>query len=450
MSVPSRPLPRLHIALGLLAAILPAALAQAAPPPAAAPSARPSAAAKALPASDASAIVAIVDGDVITMGDVDNRRRLFALSTGMGTSSDVLARLTGQVVDQLIDEHVKLREMQRRQIAVGEKDIANAIREIEGRNGMAEGMLRKRLASDGVSLSTMIDQVRVQLGWGQVLREALGPLANVSDADIAQRIAALKAQIGQTEYRVSEIFVAYANPSRTEEARGFADTVIQQLRAGAPFQIVAAQFSQSQTALQGGDLGWVQGFELDPAVLRVVQQMPEGAISNPIPVPGGLSIVTVHGQRQIGKEQATMLSLRQVFFKFPTVLVQAQPTEAQRKEIEAAQHLAATAKDCDAMEAAAKASGDEKAGNPGEVRLETVQVPALRQLMATQPVGKPTQPLIANDGAAVLMVCSREVKTLELPSRKELSDRILAERVELTSRQLARDLLRRAVIDRRI
>ena len=43
-----------------------------------------------------------------------------------------------------------------------------------------------------------------------------------------------------------------------------------------PFAIVAAQFSQSQNALQGGDLGWLQENRIDPAVLRVAQQMPIG------------------------------------------------------------------------------------------------------------------------------------------------------------------------------
>ena len=49
------------------------------------------------------------------------------------------------------------------------------------------------------------------------------------------------------------------------DAQRFAETVITELRKGAPFPVVAAQFSQTQTALQGGDLGWVQPNQLDPA-----------------------------------------------------------------------------------------------------------------------------------------------------------------------------------------
>ena len=412
----------------------------------------PAGAAKPLPeraGTDAAAIVALVNGQVITLGDIDNRRRLFALSTGMSMAPDVLARLTPQVTSQMIDERLKLREMQRRQVVVPEPEIAAAIQDVEARIGLQPGMLRQRLAADGVALRTMIDQVRVQLGWGRVLREEMAGQPPVSDADIAQREASLKAQIGQTEYRVGEIFIPTTAPGRTDEARRFADIVIQQLRNGAAFAVVAAQFSQSQTALQGGDAGWVQGVELDPEVLRVVNTMPVGAISNPIVVPGGISVVTLRAKREIGRESTVMLTLRQVFYKFPTRLNAEHPTEAQTQAVERARKLGVGAKDCEAMAAAARDGGDASGGNPGNVRLEGVQIPALRQLMGTQPVGKATQPLIAEDGVAVMMICSRENKTLELPSRKELVDRIMGERFELVSRQLTRDLERRAVIERR-
>jgi peptidyl-prolyl cis-trans isomerase SurA len=178
--------------------------------------------------------------------------------------------------------------------------------------------------------------------------------------------------------------------------------------------------------------------------------MPVGAVSNPIPVPGGLSIVTLHAQRQIGREQTVVLSVRQVFYKFPTHLIADQPTPAQREMVDRAQKLGASAHDCAAMEAAAQANGEKNNGDPGEVHLEGVQIPALRQLMASQPIGKASQPLIADDGVAVLMVCSRESKTLDLPNRKDLVDSIRSERFELMSRQMSRDLERRAVIDRRI
>ena len=140
------------------------------------------------------------------------------------------------------------------------------------RNGMAGGALRSKLGAEGVALRTLYDQTRVQLGWSRVLRDELGPRSEISDADIAAQQAALKAETGQTEYRVGEIFLPIDDPTKAADTQRFADTVIGQLRAGAPFAVVAAQFSQSQTALQGGDLGWIHLNQMDPQVSAILKE----------------------------------------------------------------------------------------------------------------------------------------------------------------------------------
>ncbi len=393
-------------------------------------------------------IVAVVNGDVVSQEDVNNRRLLFAHSTGLPTSPDVLDRLGPQVAKQLVDERLRLQEIQRRHVVVTDQEIAKAIEDVESRNNMQPGTLRRRLAADGVELRTLIDQIRVQLGWTRVLRQELGAKLQVSDADVAERERLLKDQIGQTEYRVGEIFIPIDNPANADDAQKFADTVIAQLREGAPFPVAAAQFSQSQTALTGGDLGWVQASRLDPQELRVLDAMPTGAISNPIRVPGGLSIITLRGKREIGRDVATEVSMRQAFIAFASTLNPQAPTPQQISSLEQAKALSASARDCGAIEAANTRWGSGRASDPGPVTLENV-APAMRAILERLEPGRASQPLVAQDGIAVVMVCARESKNAGLPSKAELQDRILGERVELTSRQLQRDLRRRAIIEER-
>jgi peptidyl-prolyl cis-trans isomerase SurA len=394
-------------------------------------------------------IVAVVNGDVISQGDVDARGRLFALSTGMGLSPDVLARLRPQVTQQLIDERLRLQEEQRRKIVVSDKEIADAVNGIEQRNGMAKGTLGAKLGAEGVALRTLYDQTRVQLGWTRVLREELGPRSDISDADIAAQQAVLKAEAGQAEYHVGEIFLPINDPSKAADTQRFADAVISQLRAGAAFSVVAAQFSQSQTALQGGDLGWVHLNQLDPEVVAVLKEMPDGAISNPIRVPGGISIVTMRGKREVGRDMATVLSLRQVFLPFTTPLDPANPSEQAKHQLATAQTIVKTVHDCPGMEAAAKSSGSPRPADPGDVRLEGLAGP-MRTLLAGLQPEQVSRPLVSTDGIGLVMICSKDQKNVaEGGNKDEIGAQLLNERVELVSRQLVRDLRRRAIIDMR-
>jgi len=395
----------------------------------------------------ATRIVATVNGDVISNDDVESRTRLFALSSGLPMSREVLDRLKPQIIRQLVDERLRLQEVQRRKIVVADKQIANAMREVEERNRMPEGALRAKLIADGVSLRTLIDQIRAQLGWMLVLREQLGEKTQITDAEIAEQERLLAAETGKPEYRVGEIFIAVEDPANTADAQRFAETVIGQLRAGAPFPVVAAQFSQNQTALDGGELGWIQPNQLDPEVAHIVSQMPVGAISNPVKVPGGFSIVMLQAKREIGRDIGTLVTLRQTFLPFTSPLNAQAPTEQQKQTLDKARQLSASVHSCDQMEAASKAANSPRPANPGEIRLESVNPPAFRQMLATLPTDRATQPLVDGEGIAVLIVCSREQKNLAETNKQGIQNRLLADRVELLSRQMQRTLRRQAAID---
>lgn len=445
-ALPCRPALMLRLALAGGAVLLAAAASPAGPQK---PATLPGSADQTGAGETEDGIAAVVNGVAISHDDVLARERLFAVSTGLHPDAEMLARLAPQITRSLIDEKLELQEIQRRRIVVPDADLAAALSDIERRNNMPAGALRANLQAQGVPLRTLIDQLRVQIGWTRVIREQLGPRAQVGDAEIADRIARLKALTGQTEYHVGEIFVPIQAQSQAAEAQRFADTIIKQLRAGAQFGVVAAQFSAAQTALQGGDLGWMRPDQLDPAVAELVQQMPPGAISNPVPVPGGLAIVTLREKREIGHEMATMVTARQDFIPFSSPLDPANPTPQQRAVLARAQQLSATAHSCDDIEAAAKADNSPRPANPGDLRVELIASAPMRQIVSTLPVGKASSPLVAPDGIMVLMVCSREEQNVGVPSHDQVAGQILEQRAELTARQLLDDLRRRAVIEQR-
>jgi peptidyl-prolyl cis-trans isomerase SurA len=401
------------------------------------------------PPSQATKIVAVVNGDVISNADVSSRARLFALSTGLPVTQDVLDRLRQQITRQLIDERLRMQEVLRRKIVIQDKQIANSIHDIEQRNGMQPGALRQKLAADGVSQLTLIDQIRTQLGWTQVLREQLGGKVTITEAEVKDQQRLLAQQVGKPEYRVGEIFIPVDDPANAADAQRFAETVITELRAGAPFPVVAAQFSQNQTALQGGALGWVQPNQLDSEVARLVAQMPPGAVSNPVKVPGGLSIVTLQAKREIGREVGTAVSLRQVFLPFSSTLNPQAPTEQQKQVLDKARGISASVHSCEQMEQVAKANNQQRPVDPGEVRLDSVNPPAFRQMLATLPFDRASQPVVANDGIAIIIVCSREEKNLAQATDEEVKAQLLNERVELLSRQMLANLRRHANIELR-
>jgi peptidyl-prolyl cis-trans isomerase SurA len=396
--------------------------------------------------AESAGIVAVVNGDVITTFDVEARRRLFAATAGLPMTAEVLDRITPQVRRLLVDERLRLQEVQRRRVLVTDGEIAAAIGRIEQRNNMSPGGLRASLARQGIDIRALYGQLRATIGWSKLVRAELGAQAQVDEELVRERMRALEAATGQPEFLVAEIFIAVDDPRQEAEAERTAADLIDQLRRGAPFPAVATQFSQAQSAEQGGDLGWIRLGQLEPEVEAVITQMPPGAISTPIRTAGGFSIVTLRARREVGRDMATLLTLRQVVFPFDAPLDPQRPTPQQIRQVETAARIAESARGCDGLAQAARAVGGAQVGEPVEIRLET-QTPQLRQLLGGLAPGRATQPLIAPEGAALMMICGRRVENLAAPNPEAIAETILRERVDLLSRQMMRDLRRRAEIE---
>lgn len=434
---PARPRARSSAVLvaGLLGLAAPSALAAAQVPP------------QSQAVAEANRIVAVVNGEVVSRADVIGRTRLFALSAGIAVAPEMLERLAPQITRLLIDERLRMQEVQRRRIPVTDAEVAEAVAELERRNNLPPGGLRNQLRQVGIQPRVLYDQIRTQIGWGRVLRQQLGPSALPGEAEVQEAIQNARARTGQPEYLVSEIFIPVDDPTTEGETKRFVEEVIRQLRSGTPFPVAATQFSQSQTALQGGDLGWVRKEELDPEVASIVERMPPGAISNPIRVPGGYQIVALRQKRESGREIATLLTVRQAFFPFQGTLDPNNPTQQQRDQVEKAQRLSESARSCEAVERAG--SGRDHPSDPGQIRLETVNPPQLRNLLAGLQPGRASQPVITPEGAIVMMVCSREQRNLAEVTPEQARNQLMRDRVENLSRQLQRDLRRRANIEMR-
>jgi peptidyl-prolyl cis-trans isomerase SurA len=396
--------------------------------------------------TDGASIAAVVNGQVITNQDVEARARLLAVSTGMAPTLDVLQRLEPQVTTLLIDQTLQLQEINRRNVVVADADVVGAVSHIEQNNGLQAGGLRLKLEAAGIPFDTLVAQLRTELGWQSVLHQVLGPGLQATLGDMNAEKAALKAELGSTQYHISEIFVPVTDPASDGTARNFANTVIAQLRTGAPFSIVAVQFSQAQTAAQGGDLGFVQLNELDPAVASVVTSMPVGAISNPIRVPGGYEIVQLQGSHVVGNEKQTMLSIRQAFAPYPTPITNGVVGPAQAAVIEKLVQTGHSAHSCADIEADNTALGNVHAADPGPVNLATVTPPAFQTILSNLAPGQVSQPLVAQDGVSIVMVCSRQDQAVSLPSDDTIANIIVERRVELESQQLLDNLRHRSII----
>ena len=222
--------------------------------------------------------------------------------------------------------------------------------------------------------------------------------------------------------------------------------VVQQIRGGASFPAYARQISTASTAAIGGNLGWVRAAQLPAEISAVVQQLPVGAVSDPIQVPGGFSVVALIDSRQVlvANPRDTVLSLMQMSITLPAGT--SEPIARQRAEqlARATQGMGG----CGAAAATATQIGAELVSNDGtRVR----ELPAqLQPLILGMSVGQATPPFGTIERVSVLIVCGREdPPATAAPTAATVSANIEEERMNRQAQRLLRDLRRDAVIEYR-
>nr|WP_074766375.1 peptidylprolyl isomerase [Magnetospirillum fulvum] len=389
-------------------------------------------------------IAAVVNDDIISVRDLDARVKLALVVSNLQDSLENRRRLLPQVMRKMIDEHLQMQEAGRVKIQIGSEDLNRAIAAIERQNRMKPGGLLGQLSNAGVDTDAVREQIRADIAWMRVVGRLLQPTVRVGEEEITERLDTIRQQFGRPEFMLAEIVLPVDSPAQEEEARRLGERLLDQIKAGAPFQALARQFSQSSSASNGGMLGWVGEASLDDDLRDPVGRLDKGQVSGLIRGTGGYNIVLVVDRRITGgNTEPDMMTLFRLVF--PTPSGKAPPRD---QMVAKATSMTATAKDCDTIEDLSNEMNSVKSGRMENVRPATLP-PEIAKAIGGLPVGRASAPIDSPDGLAVFMICSGG-GTAGLPSRSQVRRQIEDERVELLARRHIRDLRRAAFVDFRL
>jgi len=384
---------------------------------------------------------AIVNGEVITPTDIDQRIAWLLIVNGGQISAEELQRLREQVLRNLIDETLEIQAAKTEKIEVKASEIDRTVQRVANNTKQTPEQLAAYLEAHGSNIKSMRRQIEGEIAWQRLQRAKIE--VSVGDDEIKAVLDKLNASKGTEEYRVGEIFLS-ATPATQAQTLDNANKILAQLRQGANFAGYARQYSEASTAAVGGDLGWVRPEQLPGPLADTVKQMPAGAISNPIPVPGGFSIIAVQDTRKIltADPRDAVLSLKQISLVFPKGTKREVAEPLVGRFAEAAKNVGG----CGGADKLA-AQFHAEVVTSDQVKMRDLP-PLLQRIMIPMQVGQTTPPYgTLEDGIRVLVICGRDEPTSSAPSYDDVYQQINEERVNSRARRYLRDLRRDAVIE---
>jgi peptidyl-prolyl cis-trans isomerase SurA len=214
--------------------------------------------------------------------------------------------LRQQVLERLVVQEIQMQRANRAGLKVPDEALNNALQDVAQRNGMTLNQLPIALSQQGVDYAAYRESMRKEL-----------TLTLLRQRDVLQRISVTPREIDQyidkqakrpaegSEYNVSHILIAVpqaASPEQLETAEKKAQDVYRRAKSGEEFSKLAVAYSNSQTALDGGALGWRKGSELPTFLADVVAKLKAGDVSEPMRAPTGFHIVKLNELRSADKQ----------------------------------------------------------------------------------------------------------------------------------------------------
>ncbi|QNN65972.1 peptidylprolyl isomerase [Sphingomonas rhizophila] len=385
----------------------------------------------------------IVNGEVITQTDIDQRVALLAIANGESIPAEEMERLRQQVLRNLVDETLQIQAARAEEIEIKPADIDRTITRVAGNLKQSPEQLAAYLAANGSSIRSIRRQIEGEIAWRRLQSAKIESGVSVGEDEVKAVIAKLEASKGTQEYRVGEIFLS-STAANHDEVKANAGKILAALRQGGSFAAYARQYSQSTTAAVGGDLGWVRPEQLPAPLDEAVKELGNGAVSVPIDVPGGVSIIAVQDTRSIlsNDPRNAVLNLKQVSITFPKGTTRAQAEARVASFAQASRSIGGCG---GAEKLATDFQGDVVQSD--QVKLRELP-PALQEMMLPMQIGQATRPFgNLEEGVRVLVMCGRDEVASTLPTFDQVYSQINEERVNMRARRYLRDLRRDAVID---
>lgn len=355
-------------------------------------------------------IIAIVDGNIITRIELDDRVKLISQQLKQqGSRLPSRDNLRKQVLERLILEKLQLEMAKKTGIRINDEMVNRVITNIARENRLSMVQFRKVLEKDGYQFSDFRENIRREVTISRLRKIRVENKVNISEQEIDNYLKQyLKGQSAGNEYRLSHILIATpeaATPEQIKNAQIKAQKVMSDLQKGADFTQKAIAVSNDELALKGGDLGWRKTAQLPTLFTSIVSKMRKNEIKGPLRSANGFHIIKLQDKRNNAQKHIVNQTMARHILIRPTQILN---REDARLRLQSIRQRIISGEDFASL---ARASSDDKAaaaegGSLGWISPGTM-VPAFEEEMNKLKPGEISKPFITQFGWHIVQVLSR-------------------------------------------
>jgi peptidyl-prolyl cis-trans isomerase SurA len=166
---------------------------------------------------------------------------------------------------------------------------------------------KKYLISNNVKYQDVKNKIEIESLWNELIMAKFSSKIQINENEIRKDL--IKNQkIFSKSYLLSEIFFEISNSSQLDSTYQKIKEIIQEKS----FEIAAASLSTSNTANQGGKIGWIDEDSLNENLKKILSQLNVNEITEPLTMPGGFMILKINEIKKKEKNQNIESELKRI------------------------------------------------------------------------------------------------------------------------------------------
>lgn len=262
-------------------------------------------------------IVAVVAKDVVTKSDLMRAIGRHSASQSLTPTNAARPRdhaaLKKQVLNGLVEERLVVQAAHKDGLTISDLEIDQQLKEMMQKNIWDQEELTEAVAKMGfATLDQYRAHIRIEKLRVNMLRKQLGGRLRITDTEI-ERVIRVDYEGGKFEQavRCRHILLKVpqnANPSHVNSLRQKAWLLYDKIKAGGvKFSAAAEEHSDDLGTEEGGDLGFMRRWMLDPTFARTLWRLHDGQVSGVIQTPFGFHLIKRIAAKKVAVQDLRVL-----------------------------------------------------------------------------------------------------------------------------------------------
>jgi len=243
-------------------------------------------------------LFATVGNKAITQSDIINEIKIILILTGQSFTEDIKEQLQSGAIQSIIKRNIKKIEIEKYDsLSFNPSDVDKELEKLANSVYMDLDTFENTFIANGIPFSNVIDQIQIELLWNSLIFELYKDRLVISIDEISEQLKSIQNKKEIEEYLISEIII---KPVPKDKLESTIKEIKNKIKIEG-FKTVALNLSISETALKGGDLGWVSENAISEKFKSKIINTSVGNISEPILMPEGILFFKVRDKRKLKK-----------------------------------------------------------------------------------------------------------------------------------------------------